>query len=416
MPLSNEMLIDAVPELPLMSNGASIASSNCSSPFLFASAKMSTIKIGHKPDCQRNKNRFCFVCARFLKSQQSRLFFPHKKQYETAFGTSLDDSNLREWFVPNHICDTCRLAIYSGKENLRKQPAIWNKPANPEDCLFCKTEVRSGKLKTLVPMENSVIRPQAPSATNISENLPVDSPQITSGQCSFKKSSKRRFEIPPLWTEDKSYRLEKDEDYVPPGKKIKKEPQPWNEAKAFDFIKNARLPKSTGEIFLSQMKQDGLIQKDVRMTKMRTASDEYKRFISYDEESEFAICTGYKQLLAEFIPYKKKEWRLFLDANKKMLIVCLIHNGNKMATFPLAVSRNTKETYERIKKVLQTLNYEESQWLVIGDFKMIAILRGLQLGRPKHMCPFCLFDTVEKNIEEKYCKTYDPREEDTQGN
>lgn len=160
------------------------------------------------------------------------------------------------------------------------------------------------------------------------------------------------------------------------------------------------------------MKRDGLIDPDIKVTEIRNASDQYKN----DEASEFAVCTGFEELLPTLIYYQKDNWRIFLDANAKVLVVCLIHNGNKMATFPLAVSRNTKETYERIKIVLELLNYETNRWLVIGDFKMIAILRGLQLGRPKHMCPFCLFDILEDNIDIKYTREYELREEDSKGN
>ena len=45
---------------------------------------------------------------------------------------------------------------------------------------------------------------------------------------------------------------------------------------------------------------------------------------------------------------------------------------------PLAHSVHLKETYENVKTVLNVLKYDQYNWEVIGDFKMIAFLMGMQ--------------------------------------
>ena len=43
--------------------------------------------------------------------------------------------------------------------------------------------------------------------------------------------------------------------------------------------------------------------------------------------------------------------------------------------------------------LLSALKYEEFNWEVIGDFKMVAFLMGLQGGFTKFMCYLCLWDS-----------------------
>ncbi|GBP20667.1 hypothetical protein EVAR_50923_1 [Eumeta japonica] len=43
--------------------------------------------------------------------------------------------------------------------------------------------------------------------------------------------------------------------------------------------------------------------------------------------------------------------------------------------------------------VLQVLKYEEYAWPVIGDFKMVGFLMGMQGGYTKYPCYICLWDS-----------------------
>lgn len=174
--------------------------------------------------------------------------------------------------------------------------------------------------------------------------------------------------------------------------------------------------RKTGEITLSQLKANGFVEKDVKVIEIRNAPREYDQFVEYDEKSEFAVCIKHRELITIFDPeYSPDLWRIFLDANSKILVVCLLHNGNHKATIPLAVSKNTKESYERMQQILELLDYQKNRWLVVGDLKMVAILRGLQLGRPKHPCPYCLWDCLEKNLVDKYDKKCEIRDDSKLG-
>ena len=52
-----------------------------------------------------------------------------------------------------------------------------------------------------------------------------------------------------------------------------------------------------------------------------------------------------------------------------------------------------KEEYQNIKILLSALKYDHYSWEVIGDFKMVAFLVGLQGGFTTFQCYLCLWDS-----------------------
>ena len=101
------------------------------------------------------------------------------------------------------------------------------------------------------------------------------------------------------------------------------------------------------------------------------------------------------------IPCIPSEWRLFIDSSLKSLRAVLLHNGNKYPSLPLAHSVHLKETYENVKTVLNVLKYDQYNWEVIGDFKMIAFLMGMQGGFTKYPCYLCLWDSRDTKAQSK---------------
>ena len=89
-------------------------------------------------------------------------------------------------------------------------------------------------------------------------------------------------------------------------------------------------------------------------------------------------------------PCIPNEWRLFIGSSSKSCKAVLLHNGNKYRSLPFAHSVYLKETYENVKTVLNVLKYDQYNWEVIGEFKMIAFLMGMQEGFKKYLCYLCL--------------------------
>ena len=83
------------------------------------------------------------------------------------------------------------------------------------------------------------------------------------------------------------------------------------------------------------------------------------------------------------------EWRLFIDSNRTSLKGVLLHNGNDLPFTPVAYASHLKECYEVMKMLLLKINYHAHCWSIRLDFKVIAILLGLQTGYMKYCCFLC---------------------------
>ena len=57
-----------------------------------------------------------------------------------------------------------------------------------------------------------------------------------------------------------------------------------------------------------------------------------------------------------------------------------------------------KEDYQNVKILLSALKYNQFGWEVIGDFKMVAFLMGMQGGFTKFPCYLCLWDSRNRDL------------------
>ena len=143
------------------------------------------------------------------------------------------------------------------------------------------------------------------------------------------------------------------------------------------MIRDLGLTKSNAELLTSRLKQWKLLDDSVEITEQRKRHQSFSSFFTM--QNAICFCNNVSGLFYSIgIPCIPSEWRLFIDSSSKSLKVVLIHNGNKYPSLPLAHSVHLKETYENVKTVLNVLKYDQYNWEVIGDFKMIAFLMGMQ--------------------------------------
>lgn len=98
------------------------------------------------------------------------------------------------------------------------------------------------------------------------------------------------------------------------------------------------------------------------------------------------------------------EWRLFIDGSSTSIKVVLLHNRTgkeRLPSLPIAYSKLLKESFECTKLILELIKYENYKWEVIGDFKMVSFLMGLQGGYTKFPCHLCLFDSRNDDLHYK---------------
>ena len=108
-------------------------------------------------------------------------------------------------------------------------------------------------------------------------------------------------------------------------------------------------------------------------------------------------CADITQLLLKIgVPqYELKDWRLIIDSSKRSLKCVLLHNGNQFAAVPIAHSTTLKEKYEAVKYVLGKIGYDQHNWFICVDLKMVNFLLGQQSDFTKYPCFLCMWDSRE---------------------
>lgn len=96
------------------------------------------------------------------------------------------------------------------------------------------------------------------------------------------------------------------------------------------------------------------------------------------------------------------EWRLFIDGSSESLKAALVHIGNKLPTIPVAYARGVKETYASMQAILMLVQYNEHNWHICGDLKVVGILMGLKQGYCKHQCFLCLWEGRKDDLHYDY--------------
>lgn len=99
----------------------------------------------------------------------------------------------------------------------------------------------------------------------------------------------------------------------------------------------------------------------------------------------------------------------FRDYSARWDHTVLLHIGNHKPSIPIAHAVNMKLTYETMAKLLKCIKYEEHNWKVCCDLKVVAILCGLQSGYTKYCCFICLWKSRART--EHYIKKDWPKRE-----
>ena len=94
--------------------------------------------------------------------------------------------------------------------------------------------------------------------------------------------------------------------------------------------------------------------------------------------------------------YQPEDWILFIDSSKRSLKFVLLHNDNRLAYVPLAHSTTLKEKYEAVKYVLEKICYDQHEWNICVDLKMVNLLLVQQSGFPTYPCFMCMWDSRDR--------------------
>ena len=144
------------------------------------------------------------------------------------------------------------------------------------------------------------------------------------------------------------------------------------------------------------------MDESVQVTDQRKRHRTFYNFFS--QQDGLCFCNNMAGLFETIgITCNQSEWRLFIDSQSESLTAMLLHNGNNYPSLPMAHSVHLKEDYTSIKMLLSALKFDDYGWEVIGDFKMVSFLMGLQGGFTKFTCFLCLWAavTLQRTITER---------------
>lgn len=338
--------------------------------------------------CNKSSDLFCYTCGKFTTIDKRKHITKRiKGLYKAYFNIEIE--NQTKCWVPHTICSTCHRNLHKWGNNEGHmsfgRPMIWRDPINHEtNCYICltKTYGYSRKIKDLVmyAVVDSVTHPVPHSA-----ELPVPpSPQPNVAEVGYDEGT------------DDDTRHDSDDGADPLYIPDTNEPHYLTQGDFNDIVRDLNLTKEFSELLGSRLQQWKLLQNDVRITATRTRSDNLAACFGIHEK--ICYCKDIAQLFTtmnqEFVA---DEWRLFIDGSKTSIKAVLLHIGNVKPSTPVAFAVQMKEEFDTMKRILDLIQYDRYQFLIVADFKVIALLMGLQSGYTKYCCFLCLWDSRARN-------------------
>ena len=158
----------------------------------------------------------------------------------------------------------------------------------------------------------------------------------------------------------------------------------------------ANLPKESAELLASRLKERNFLQAKTNVTFYRNREVNFLPY--FKKYEEIVVCNDVELLLMELgiVHYETNSWRLFIDSSKKSLKYVLLHNTNEYTSIPVGHSTTLKEKHEPVKQVLKCIKYNQHNWKICVDLKMVNFLLGQQSGYTKHPCFLCMWDSRDK--------------------
>lgn len=351
--------------------------------------------------CKYPTDSFCYVCGEFFAKRAKKYYLDSctraKEAYHAYFGIPVGDQDKR--WAPHVICDYCRRTLegwFRGEKRAMRFaiPRVWREPSNHlTDCYFCMVDpTKRRKGKNAPPTKYPDIPSSIAPVPHNTINLPVPQPPLKDQSCPAEEASY-----------DDSEEEQGASSAVRRRRRVAGERCPYypKQEDINDLIREMALTKSSAELLISRLKQWDLLDDSVQITSQRKRHRSFSVFFTLRDG--LCYCHDIRGLFdAMGIPCNTSDWRLFIDSSSKSLKAVLLHNTNQWPSIPLAHSVHMKEEYQNVKILLSALKYEQFSWEVIGDFKMVAFLIGLQGGFTKFPCYLCLWDS--RNTALHYAK------------
>ena len=306
--------------------------------------------------CCNDPNIFFYICVNFiLPSHWKNITEFIRKVYLAYFKVPLEYQD-KTW-APHKVCARCVESLRKWSQGKPKYmkfgiPMIWREPKNHFNvCYFCKVNVKgfNKKNKQLIKYFN------------------LDSALLLVAHCQ---------EVPMKFQE-------------PMMKKVKT--LLWSsvqqmlclESNTLQLVRDLYLPKQYAKPLASRLNEKNFLSHGTSVTYYRNREASFlKYFVS---NGQFVYYKDIKGLLLEMgVTYVSGDWRLFIDSSKWSLKCGLLHNGNVYGSIPIGHLVELKQNHCSLKLVLDSLQYENHNWKIWVDLKMVSFLLGRQSEYTKY--------------------------------
>ena len=347
--------------------------------------------------CINIVDNFCYICGEVTFANQKKSITSQvKKAYHLYFGCKIGDQD-KPW-APHICCATCATQLSQWLNGKRPSmpfavPMVWREPSNhTNDCYFCLVPPLSGGITK--QKRSRIVYPNIPSAlrpVQHGEGLPIPE---RPAECSLDSADDDEGD-PACSSPCNSACIDPDFHCD-----TSSTPHRITQEELNDLVRDLDLPKNKAELLGSRLQQWNLLEKDVTITSYRKRHQELEPF--FRKEGDLVFCSDIEGLMnALKIKHDPQEWRLFVDSSKLSLKAVLLHNGNSLPSIPVAHAVHMKETYDNLKQLLNSIEYNKYSWYLCGDLKVVAILTGLQLGYTRYMCFLCEWDSRARELHYK---------------
>lgn len=341
--------------------------------------------------CVNSPDAFCYICGCYtLLRQRRRITSFIRRAYQAYFEVPLGDQDKR--WAPHIVCHNCEEMLRDWTKGKRKGlpfgvPMVWREQRDHiSDCYFCIVNTKGIGKKN----RHSVTYPSIPSAIRpVPHSAQIPVPVFSGFTSSDQKSSGDEQHDYESCREGHQQSSEDSSSDT----QCSSTPQQFKQSELNDLVRDLGLSKQSAELLASRLNEKHLLDRSAKVSYFRQRDKMFLNF--FCEENQFVYCNDIAGLLKQLgiTSYNPTEWRLFLDSSKRSLKCVLLHNGNAYGAVPVGHSVHLREEYNDIKLVIDLLKYQEHNWVICVDLKMVNFLLGQQHGYTKFPCYLCMWDS-----------------------
>ncbi|XP_031637078.1 uncharacterized protein LOC116349672 [Contarinia nasturtii] len=160
------------------------------------------------------------------------------------------------------------------------------------------------------------------------------------------------------------------------------------------IVRKLHLSQNNAMTLASELRSVHVLAPGVKVTEYRHRQEPFLPYYTLSEDGTYTFCHDIVGLMnAIGVKYKKEKWRIFIDSSKRSLKAVLLYENSTIKPVPIFYGVGTKETDDSMEMIINSVNYNEHMWRVNCDFKVLALLTGLNKAYCKYCCPFCKWDS-----------------------